>query len=84
VHEQVQSLSRVLSASDGPRGSRAGEATDDRSTGEGTDDRSTGDAAVDAALTRLGELDAMAVREHVGVFDAVHRALQDRLADTEE
>ena len=75
MHEQVQSLSRVLSASDGPRGPRAG---------EGTDDRSTGDAAVDAALTRLGELDAMAVREHVGVFDAVHRALQDRLADTEE
>ena len=75
MHEQVQSLSHVLSASDGPRDPRAGEASDDRSTG---------DAAVDAALTRLGDLDAMAVREHVGVFDAVHRALQDRLADTEE
>jgi len=45
---------------------------------------STGDAAVDAALTRLDELAGLAVREHVSVFDAVHGALQDRLADTEE
>jgi hypothetical protein len=44
----------------------------------------TGDAAVDAALTRLGDLGELAVREHVIVFDAVHAALQDRLADTEE
>lgn len=45
---------------------------------------STGDAAVDAALTRLGDLGPLGVREHVAVFDAVHLALQDRLADTEE
>jgi len=44
----------------------------------------TGDAAVDEALTRLGELSQQHVREHVAAFDAVHTALQDRLADTEE
>ncbi|QTE31675.1 hypothetical protein [Pengzhenrongella sicca] len=43
--------------------------------------QTTGDAAVDAALTRLGQLDALPVRAHVAVFDAVHGALQDRLAD---
>jgi len=43
--------------------------------------QTTGDAAVDAALTRLVELEALPVRAHVGVFDAVHGALQDRLAD---
>jgi hypothetical protein len=44
----------------------------------------TGDPAVDQALTRLAELDALPVREHVAVFDAVHAALQDRLADVED
>ena len=44
----------------------------------------TGDAAVDAALTPLGSLGDQPVREHVAVFDAVHTALQDRLADSEE
>ena len=44
----------------------------------------TGDGAVDAALTRLSELDRLPVREHVAVFDAVHGALQDRLADVED
>jgi len=44
----------------------------------------TGDAAVDAALTRMGTLGDQPVRDHVAVFDAVHTALQDRLADTEE
>ena len=44
----------------------------------------TGDDAVDEALTRLGDLGQLPVREHVAVFDAVHGALQDRLADTEE
>jgi len=43
----------------------------------------TGDDAVDQALTRIEGLDASPVREHVAVFDAVHTALQDRLADTE-
>ncbi len=44
----------------------------------------TGDAAVDAVLTLLGSLGDQPVHEHVAVFDAVHTALQDRLADTEE
>jgi hypothetical protein len=55
----------------------------DGSTGDGSDG-STGDAAVDEALGRLAELDRLPVREHVGVFDAVHAALQDRLADVED
>lgn len=44
----------------------------------------TGDDAVDAALAPLDGLDELPVREHVAVFDAVHTALQDRLADTGE
>jgi hypothetical protein len=44
----------------------------------------TGDAAVDEALTRLADLDDLPVRQHVAVFDAVHAALQDRLADVED
>lgn len=43
----------------------------------------TGDGSVDAALTRLAALDGAPLSEHVAVFDAVHAALQDRLADTE-
>lgn len=43
----------------------------------------TGDHAVDEALTRLESLAGSPLREHVAVFDAVHSALQDRLADTE-
>lgn len=44
---------------------------------------STGDAGVDEALGRLTELDGLPVGEHVRVFEAVHAALQDRLADGE-
>lgn len=44
---------------------------------------STGDDAVDEALTRLSTLDGAPLGQHVAVFDAVHGALQDRLADTE-
>jgi hypothetical protein len=48
------------------------------------EDRSaTGDDAVDEALTRLATLDGAPLAQHVAVFDAVHAALQDRLADTE-
>lgn len=47
-------------------------------------DRSaTGDDAVDAALTRLEMIDGAPLAQHVALFDAVHAALQDRLADTE-
>ena len=40
--------------------------------------------AVTAALTRLGEVDALPVADHVEVFDAVHRLLQDALATLDE
>jgi hypothetical protein len=43
----------------------------------------SGDDAVDQAMTRLATLDDAPLREHVAVFDAVHAALQDRLADAE-
>ncbi|MDM7830924.1 hypothetical protein [Cellulomonas edaphi] len=43
----------------------------------------TGDHAVDEALTSLAGLDEHPLRAHVAVFDAVHGALQDRLADAE-
>ncbi|MGY4642171.1 hypothetical protein [Cellulomonas sp. URHB0016] len=43
----------------------------------------TGDPHVDAALTRLDGLEDVPLREHVAHFDAVHRALGDRLADAE-
>ncbi|MGN8246336.1 hypothetical protein ACTHAM_003476 [Cellulomonas soli] len=44
---------------------------------------STGDAAVDEAVATLDRLDGRPLREHVAAFDAVHGALQDRLADAE-
>lgn|GEM_PF-685681 len=50
---------------------------------EGTSDGPTGDPHVDEALTRLDGLDGAPLREHVAVLDAVHGALQDRLADAE-
>ena len=43
----------------------------------------TADAAVDEALSRLVGLEDQPLRAHVTVFDAVHGALQDRLADAE-
>lgn len=45
---------------------------------------STGDHAVDEALRALAGLDDHPVREHVAVFDSVHRALSDRLAETRD
>lgn len=41
----------------------------------------TGDQAVDAALGTLEGLHELPVREHVGVFEAVHGALSDRLTE---
>jgi hypothetical protein len=43
----------------------------------------TGDAMVDEALARLTDLDGAPVREHLHVLEAVHDALQARLADAE-
>ena len=44
---------------------------------------STSDDAVDQALSALAGLEELPLRDHVAVFDAVHGALQDRLADAE-
>lgn len=43
----------------------------------------TGDQAVDEALRVLDSLAERPVREHVAVFEAVHGALADRLAETQ-
>jgi hypothetical protein len=42
------------------------------------------DSPVEQALTVLDALDELPVAEHVEVFDAVHRALQDALATLDE
>lgn len=41
----------------------------------------TGVAQVDSAIAELARLDQLPTSEHVAVFDAVHRTLQDSLAD---
>jgi hypothetical protein len=41
----------------------------------------TGDARVDAAVSRLHDLDGAPLADHPGVFTEVHRALQDALVD---
>ena len=43
----------------------------------------TGDAGVDEAVARLREAVAGPLDGQVAAYDAVHRALQDRLADVE-
>jgi hypothetical protein len=43
----------------------------------------TGDDRVDLALSRLAELDEAPVHQHAAVVEAVHRALQDTLAEDE-
>jgi hypothetical protein len=46
-----------------------------------------GESAGDALTTALGRIDGLAdapLTEHVDVFDAVHEALQERLADAED
>jgi hypothetical protein len=41
-------------------------------------------SAVDQAIAHLDGLDDLPVAEHVEVFDAVHRSLQDALAALDE
>ena len=43
----------------------------------------TGDRVVDDAVDLLRDLPELPVEEHPAVFEAVHRALQDRLTDVE-
>ena len=41
----------------------------------------TGVPAVDEAVADVAELDQLPTGEHVAIYDAVHRKLQDALAD---
>jgi hypothetical protein len=41
----------------------------------------TGVPSVDAAITELARLDELPISEHVGVYEGLHRQLQDALAD---
>jgi len=44
----------------------------------------TGDPVVDEAVVRVAAAVQLPLDDQVGVYDAVHRALQDRLADVED
>ena len=44
----------------------------------------TGVAAADEAATRLADLDDAPVEAHVGIYEDVHRRLQEGLADLDE
>ena len=71
-------------ASSGPSPRRADEVADGPAESGGPGEAaSTGDPRVDAALTRLPELDRLDVTEHTPVIDDIHRALQDTLAEEE-
>ena len=56
----------------------------DGTAGEIDEFARTGDDAVDAALAQLEGLDDRPVRDHVAVFEAVHGALADRLAESRD
>jgi hypothetical protein len=56
----------------------------DVQTPASTDVPGTGDVEVDTALTRLADRIRGELTEHVPAYEAVHRELQDRLADAEE
>lgn len=43
----------------------------------------TGDDAVDAAVQSLADVSGRPLEDQLAVYDAVHRTLQDRLADVE-
>ncbi len=47
------------------------------------DIEATGDARVDAATARLEEVPDLPTTDHVGVYEDVHRRLQEALSDTE-
>lgn len=53
------------------------------SSRESVRDPGTGDASVDEALRALEGLDTAPLGAHVAAFDAVHGALQDRLAEAQ-
>ena len=45
---------------------------------------STGVPAADSAADRLAELESAPLEEHVGIYEDVHRRLQEGLADLDE
>lgn len=53
------------------------------SMSEQDEQATTGDDRVDQALSRLAELDGTPVQEHAAVVEAIHRSLQDTLAEDE-
>jgi hypothetical protein len=57
------------------------EAADETAAANLTLPEPTGVPTVDAAVERLAELDDLPTGEHVAIYDAVHRQLQDALAD---
>ncbi len=58
----------------------------DQSTAQnhGEPGSTTGDTVVDLALAPLADVTDIPVRDRVAVFEQVHAALQDRLADSED
>jgi hypothetical protein len=46
--------------------------------------RQTNDSRVDAATSRLNELENLTVGEHSEVFEDIHRRLQDALSSSSE
>jgi hypothetical protein len=53
-------------------------------TADDTDPPATGVASADAAAQRLTELDEAPLEEHVGIYEDVHRRLQEGLSDLDE
>lgn len=78
-HEEL----KVDEAFGGDEADRGDDADAVANAGEGASDNgaalSTGDAGVDAAVARLGELDALPLAEQVGVYEDVHRGLGEAL-----
>lgn len=72
--------------SDSPIGTPASAgdlAADAASRSAGEAPAATGDDAVDEALGRLRDVEALDLHAQLATFEAVHGALQDRLADAE-
>lgn len=63
--------------------STGGDVSDPRPGPGGAGPDVTGDDAVDEALARLADVEGLDLRAQLGVFESVHGALQDRLADAE-
>ncbi len=67
---------RVLDVRDGEDGGPDG--------GDGLELPATGDPGLQEALRELARASAISLEDQLPVIEAVHRTLQDRLADVEE